>query len=137
MRAVLDVNVIISALIAPDGSPAKVMRSWLDGAFELVVSDALLAELERALAYPKLRTRITATEAGELIELLRRSAQVMDDPGEPAGIRSADPDDDYLIALAESARAAIVSGYRHLLDLADRLPVYAPAEFLAPLDEGR
>ena len=135
MRAVLDVNVIISALLAPRGTPAKVLRAWLDGAFELVASDALVAELQLAMAYPKLRTRIDAAEAQELIELLRREAQLIGDSDDPPSIRSPDPGDDYLIALAAVAQAALVSGDAHLLGLAEHLPVYSPAEFLALLAE--
>jgi putative PIN family toxin of toxin-antitoxin system len=134
VRAVLDPNVLISALLAPGGTPARVLRAWLDGAFELVASDALLAELDRALAYPKLRQRIEAGEAQELIELLRREARMTDDPKEPPSTRSPDPGDDYLIALGAVAQAAIVSGDGHLLGLADDLPVYSPAEFLALLE---
>ncbi len=136
MRAVLDPNVIISAVLAPSGTPAKVLRSWLNGAFELVVSDALLAELDRTLAYPKLRKRIEAAEAQELIELLRRQARMTDDPQDPPSTRSPDPDDDYLLALGAVAQAAIVSGDGHLLGLADELPIYSPAEFLALLEGG-
>lgn len=135
MRAVLDPNVIISALLAPRGTPATVLRAWLDGAFELVVSDALLAELDRALAYPKLRRRIEASEVQELTEMLRREARLKNDPGDPPSTRSPDPGDDYLIALGAAAQAAIVSGDGHLLGLADKMPVYSPAEFLVLLDE--
>jgi len=135
VRAVLDPNVLISALLAPGGTPARMLRAWLNGAFELVASDALLAELDRALAYPKLRRRIEAGEAKELIELLRREARMTDDPKEPPSTRSPDPGDDYLIALGAVAQAAIVSGDGHLLGLADDLPVYSPAEFLALLEE--
>lgn len=135
MRAVLDPNVIISAVLAPRGTPAKVLRAWLDGTFEFVASDALLAELDRAIAYPKLRKRIEAAEAQELIELLRREARMTDDPEDPPSTRSPDPGDDYLIALGAVAQAAIVSGDGHLLGLADDLPVYSPAEFLALLEE--
>lgn len=134
MRAVLDANVLISALLAPGGTPARVLRAWLDGAFELVASDALLAELDRALAYPKLGQRIEAGEAHELIELLRREARMTADPKEPPSTRSPDPGDGYLIALGAVAQAAIVSGDGHLLGLADDLPVYSPAEFLALLE---
>ena len=133
MRAVLDVNVVISALLAPSGSPASILRLWLDGAFELIVSELLLAELERALAYPKLRTRIQEVDAAELVHLLREQAHMVDNPDGPPEIRSADPGDDYLIALAAAAHAAVVSGDRHLLDLAGRLPVYSPTEFLGLL----
>ncbi|MCA1705276.1 MAG: PIN domain-containing protein, partial [Actinobacteria bacterium] len=52
MRAVLDPNVIISAVLSPGGAPARVMTAWLEGRYELVVSPLLLEELERALSYP-------------------------------------------------------------------------------------
>lgn len=135
MRAVLDVNVIISALLSPRGAPARTLRAWLQGAFELVVSPALLAELERALAYPKLAERITATDIEQLLELVSRTAVLLEDPTEPPPVRSADPDDDYVISLAAAARAVIVSGDGHLTELAGELPVYAPPQFLDLLDE--
>lgn len=134
MKAVLDPNVIISALLSPSGSPAKVLRAWIDGTYELVASELLFVELERALAYPKLRKRIDEQEAVELIELLRREADLVEDPDAPPAVVSADSGDNYLIALAASARAVIVSGDGHLLGLANQLPVYSPANFLALLD---
>jgi predicted nucleic acid-binding protein len=45
-------------------------------------------------------------------------------------VRSLDPDDDYLIALAAEARAVLVSGDRHLLQLDRRLLIHAPGKFL-------
>jgi putative PIN family toxin of toxin-antitoxin system len=137
MQAVLDANVIISALLSPQGSPAQVLRAWLDGSFELVVSPRLLAELERALAYPKVRRRISAGEAAEMVDLLRRSAHHADDPSEPPKVRSPDPGDDYLIALAAGSRAVLVSGDGHLVGLADQIPVFSPVSFLALVATGR
>jgi uncharacterized protein len=134
LRAVLDPNVIISALLAPAGTPAAIVRSWSAGAFELVASPLLLAELERALAYPKLRNRIHESEATAIGRWMERSATIAQDPDEPAPRASKDPGDDYLIALAAREHAALVSGDRHLLELAAELPIYAPAEFLSLLD---
>lgn len=136
MRAVLDPNVIISALLSPRGTPARILLAWLDGAFELVVSEKLIAELERALAYPKLRARISAEDAAELIELLAQSAADVEDPPDPAPVRSPDPGDDYLVSSAQAASAVLVSGDKHLLGLKGRIPVYAAAEFLAVLEAG-
>lgn len=134
MRAVLDPNVLISALLAPTGAPAKVLRAWVDGAYELVASPLLLAELARALAYPKLARHIEPTEAAELVHLLEGQATVLDDPGHAGlDVCSPDPGDDYLIALAATARAVLVSGDGDLLGLADRVPVRSPAQFLATL----
>jgi putative PIN family toxin of toxin-antitoxin system len=134
LRAVLDPNVIISALLAPAGTPAAIVRAWSAGAFELVASPLLLTELERALAYPKLRTRIHEDEAAAIVEWLGRSATIVQDPDDPAPGASEDPGDDYLIALAAHEHAALVSGDRHLLELAAELPIYAPADFLSILD---
>jgi putative PIN family toxin of toxin-antitoxin system len=134
VRAVLDPNVVISAVLAPSGSPARVLRSWLDGAYELVASELLLAELERALAYPKLRKRIDSAEATELVLLLRRQAELLEDPTDPPAVRSPDQGDDYLIALAAVGQAVIVSGDRHLLGLAGRVPVYSPGALIELLE---
>jgi putative PIN family toxin of toxin-antitoxin system len=95
------------------------------------MSPRLLEELERALAYPKIRKRVAPDEANAFCSWLRSAAEVVEDPGAPPSVRSRDPDDDYLIALAEQQRALLVSGDDHLLQLADRIPVYTAAEFLA------
>ncbi len=131
VRAVLDPNVLISALLSATGAPAQVLRAWLGGRFELVVSPLLLAELDRALAYPKLRKRISPEDAKRFVELLQRSATVAQDPDAEPPRRSVDPGDDYLIALAAAERAALVSGDKHLLALEGDLPIFAPAAFLA------
>lgn len=135
MRAVLDANVIISALLSPDGSPARIVRAWQQGGFELTVSPFLLDELERALAYPKLRRRIDAEEAEAVVAWLSRSATVAPDPDEAPPIHAVDPGDDYLIALAAAQDAFLVTGDDHLLRLADRLPVHSPREFADLLSE--
>jgi uncharacterized protein len=75
VRAVLDPNVIISAFLSPGGAPAKTLRAWTDGLYDLIVSPLLLEELERALAYPKIRDRITESEAQALLAVLRLEAQ--------------------------------------------------------------
>ena len=134
MRAVLDPNVIISAALSPRGSPGRVFKSWLEGGFELVVSNKVLAELERTLSYPKLTSRIRAGEATELLELLERAGMTPDDPQESPDVRSEDPHNDYLIALAASTQSVLVSGDSDLLELSGRIPVRSPAEFLAMVE---
>jgi putative PIN family toxin of toxin-antitoxin system len=137
VRAVLDVNVLISAILSPRGSPARLLVAWRAGAFDLVVSPALLAELARALAYPKLVRLIPPADAAAYVAWIARSAVLAADPASAPSVRSADADDDYLLALAIAERAVLVSGDAHLTDLADRLPIRTPAEFLVSLDEPR
>lgn len=137
MRVVLDPNVIISGLLSPAGSPAKVLRAWEGGEFELVASELLLDELARALAYPKLRQLISEEEADAVLAWIIGSATAAPDPESPPPVHSDDPGDDYLIALASAERAALVSGDKHLLDLAGEIPVYSPRQFLGLLAERR
>jgi uncharacterized protein len=136
VRAVLDANVLISAVLSPRGTPARLLLTWQAGAFELVVSPLLLAELRRALAYPKLAKLVPPADADAFAAWLGRAAQLAADPPGPSPVRSEDPADDYLIALAAASRAVLVSGDRHLTVLADRIPVRTPAELLAELEPG-
>ena len=138
MRAVLDVNVLVSAVLSPRWSPSRLFVAWQSGAFELVVSPALLlAELARAMAYPKLACLVPPANAAAFVAWIARSAVLAPDPEASPQIRSADPNDDYLVALAMAERAVLVSGDGHLPVLADRLPVRTPAAFLASLHEPR
>jgi putative PIN family toxin of toxin-antitoxin system len=130
LRAVLDVNVLISALLSPTGTPVRIMNAWRLGHFDLIVSGQLLSELERALAYPKLRRHVSPDEATEFMALLSRDAILENDPTEPHEVRSVDPGDDYLITLAAASNALLVSGDDHLLSLNAEIPVHSPAHFV-------
>ena len=134
MRAVLDVNVLISVLLSPTGSPARVLLAWQAGHFDMIVSPSLLTELRRALGYPKLRRRIRPEEADGLLAWLTRSAELVPDPDMPPPTRSPDPGDDYLLALAADHDAILVSGDGHLLSMATGLPIHDPATFLTMLE---
>lgn len=130
MKAVLDPIVIVSGLLSSDGPPGKILEMWFRGDFELVISPKLADELERVLGYPKIRKRITKEESDESMQLLLRWASHADDPTEASSIRSSDPDDDYLIALAEASATALVSCDKVLLRLNSTLPIYSPRDFL-------
>jgi uncharacterized protein len=129
VRAVLDPNILIAALLSRTGTPAQLVSRWLAGEFELVASEKLLAELERALTYPKLRARISSDEATAFVAVLRGGAILATDPTEPPRM-SADRGDDYLIALARQQHAVLVSGDQHLLKLANEIPVETARGFL-------
>lgn len=129
MRCVLDTNVLVAAVLSRSGAPAELVRLWLEGACDVVVSSLLLAELRRVLAYPKIRSRVSEAEAQAFLALVTEGATIVDEPVRPPSLRTADPNDDFVVAIAEGARAIIVSGDRRLLDMAGRLPVRSPAEF--------
>ena len=95
----------------------------------------LIAELDRVLGYPKIERLIPTAEARGLVAWIEAEASVAEDPTGSPAIRSEDPGDDYLIALAAGERAALVSGDKHLQALSDRMPIFTPAEFYALLEE--
>jgi len=130
-RAVFDPGVLVSALISPAGAPARLLAGARDGGLELVVSPLLLAELKNVLAREKFRRYVDLDTVGDYVALLRREGLQVEDPETPSPLRCADPDDDYLVALAHAQSAILVSGDRHLLDLADRAPILSPADLLA------
>jgi len=135
VRAVLDVNVLISAALSADGAPATAMGAWREGRFDLVLSPQLLAELRRALAYPKIRKRISEGEARAYLQDLSEAATIAQDPSESPSIHSLDPDDDYLLSLAAAETAYLVSGDQHLLSLSSTVPVLTPRRFLEVLQD--
>jgi putative PIN family toxin of toxin-antitoxin system len=135
VRAVLDTNVLVSAALSSTGSPARLIRAVAEGAFELVASPALIDELEQVLARPRIRQRLSADETVSLLATVRRLATVVADPGR-SRVPSPDPDDQYLIALAEHERVALVTGDMGLLSLSGQIPVYSPADFLQLLAPG-
>lgn len=126
---------IVSAALSPNGAPAAVLRAARDGTFEAIASPLLFDELERVFAYPKLKRYIDSEDAADLLTWLHSTATVADDPTGPPSIRCPDPGDDYLIALAESQRVVIISGDKHLLGLADDIPVLSARAFLSLLQD--
>ena len=135
MRVALDPNVIISATLSPGGTPALIYELWRSGAFELVVSPKLLLELEGVLAREKFTSLVHPDEVAQLMLILTSDAVLVPDPAEEPGVRSADLDDDYLIALASHTRSVLVSGDKDLLDLSDQIPVYSPAQLRVLIED--
>ena len=130
-RVVIDPGVLVSALISRTGAPARLLRHWLDGALDLLVSPALLSELESVLARPKFGRYFTQGEAAAFVALLRERGLELSDP-EEAKKRSRDPADDYLLALAERGAAdVLISGDRHLTELVEAPVLVLTARELA------
>jgi putative PIN family toxin of toxin-antitoxin system len=134
MRVVADTNVLVAAVLAPDGRCGRLLLAATEGRWSLVASPRLLDELAEVLSRRKFRRWLTAEDAQAFVSAVSRLAEVHDDPPCPASI-TRDPDDDYLLALAIAAEAeAIVTGDDDLAALdAPPVPVLTPAELLSRL----
>jgi putative PIN family toxin of toxin-antitoxin system len=130
-KAVADTNVWVPAAISPAGVCGRLLQAAIDGRWRAIVSPLLLAELDEVLARPKFRRWLTVDEAHQFVADLRVIADEVDDPTEEPVQRSADPDDDYLVALAGITHAdALISGDPHLIHLDLDPPVTTPSAFL-------
>lgn len=137
MRAVLDTNVVVSATLGSGSPPDLILRAWRDGRFDLIVSEALLNELERVLARPSIlrRSGYTRGDAASFIEALADGA-VLVETTEKVTVISADPDDNHLLEAAIAGNADyIVSGDKQVLDVGAfrGVRIVTPARFLAVL----
>ena len=126
----------MSAAISPGGYSRAILNFWLLERFEMVVSYDLLLELEAVLLRDKFRKRLTVTDVLSYVEYLRERATVIPSRGNeraPGGPVVPDPDDEYLVHLAEDAQAdRIVSGDKDFRELPQ---ADTPIEFFVALIE--
>jgi putative PIN family toxin of toxin-antitoxin system len=124
LRAVLDANVYVSAYVRPEGPPGRIVERFLrDAAFDVVLSAAIVEEVLKALAHPKvLKTARTKVDPDLWFEDIVVLAAFVTD--HEIGAVSEDPDDDKYIAAAIEGRASfVVSGDPDLLDLSEHAGV--------------
>lgn len=129
----LDTNTIISGLLW-FGKPRKLIDLAEAGSITVCTSPDLLRELREVLIRPKLSGRLAAvgSSAEEVVEQFAALAQVVE-VSVSVTVITADPDDNNVLSCALAAQADyIVSGDRHLLDLAsyEGVEILDAAQFL-------
>ena len=110
LRAVLDTNVLVSALLShnPTSPTRELMQRWRNDEFALLVSQAILEEVVE-----KLRERgIEEEQIYELLLTIIRLAEWVDAPPETVQpVVTADPDDDQILACAVAGEADFLVTY--------------------------
>jgi len=137
MRVVVDTNILIRALIKPEGSVGPVLTRLLAGDYVLVYTDALLDELLEKLALPRIRVKYGIDD--DVVESLLQVLVLRGEHVVPQrSVRiSRDPDDDRVIEAAlEGGVDFIVSGDSDLLDLVEveGIPIVVSFAFLQALN---
>ena len=124
-RAVLDANVVLSALVFTGGPTARLRQHWQAGAIVPLVSTATAQELVRVLAYPKFG--LDADQRHELLADYLPWAEVIAVPDPPPRVPPCrDANDLPFLHLAVAGGAdVLVTGD------ADLLSVAAPARSMA------
>lgn len=131
IKAVLDTNIYISALLLPDSNPGKIVRLALNGHIEIIISPQMLDELKNTL---KRKFQYAENEAEDVIKELRRIATVISPVHSINNICAKESDHRVLECAVSSGVNFLVSGdKKHLLNLKkyENIEILPPAEFLA------
>ena len=133
--AVLDTNVVLSALVFREGRVATLRAAWQSERFQPLVAKSTVEELLRALAYPKFR--LSVEDRQDLLADFLPWCRVVAMPSRlPRLPPCRDPNDLPFLQLAAAGKASyLVSGDRDLLVLDGQVPfrVLGPAAFMAAL----
>ena len=146
-RAVLDTNVLISALLAQRAGrvtpPLQCVELAARGTFRLVTSPPLVTELTRALAYPKLNIPPDTTHAFAALVVSLAEPDCLVPIGGQLYVLTRDPADNAVLETALVGKAAfLVTGNpKHFAELSGKRPghdrralqVISPREFLQAL----
>ena len=134
IKAVLDTNVLVSALLSGDGVPNKILR--LAGpTYQLFICQEIMEEAREVLLRPRIQKRISLNKdkVNAFLSTIQKVAKVMEDLPSLQVIDD-DPDDNVILACALKANADyLVSGDIHLKQLGryEGVPIVSPSEFLA------
>jgi putative PIN family toxin of toxin-antitoxin system len=136
-RAVFDANVLVSGFANTSGTPAVLVDHWLAQHFELVVSEVILAEMERAWTKPYWTSRFTSEKIQQTLTRLHLAAEMIPISAAVRGVAT-HPEDDLILATAVSANADfLVTGDKQLLTIGyyEGTRIVSPRDFLTILEQ--
>ena len=133
LRVVLDTNVIVSAILRPQGVVGEIYARLLRGDFAILYSIAQIEEIRETLRDPRLAAKYGIEEADvdTIVESIVGIGQLVSVAGDVSVCR--DPDDDVILESAVNGKAEyLVSGDKDLLSLSlyEEVSIIAPRVFL-------
>ncbi len=108
MRAVVDTNILVSALLRSRSPPAAVVQGMVVQTLEPVVCHAIMAEYRSVLTRPRLRLR--AADIEELLALVEKQAHWVDVPAYDGHPILPDPSDWPFVASALALDCPVIAG---------------------------
>ncbi|MDR1824904.1 MAG: PIN domain-containing protein [Bifidobacteriaceae bacterium] len=130
MHAVLDTNVVVSALLSPYGTCARVWAAVLAGRLQVCYDARILAEYRGVLGRTELS--LDPVAVGQVLRFIERTGQPCVPP--PLPPLAPDPDDTPFWEVAIHTDALVITGNRRHFPAAGR--VVSPAEVLEQLSHG-
>ncbi len=128
MIAVLDTNVLVSALLSPFGTPARVLDLVLTGELTLAFDDRILAEYRDVLG--RERFGFDPDRVDDVLDYFQATGQHVTAP--PLGVSLPDPDDLPFLEVAAATGATLITGNaRHYpAEVCQGVVVLEPAVFM-------
>jgi len=136
LRAVLDTNVFVSALISPKGPPAAILRALRSERFTLVSSPPINEEIIEVLTRPYIRDRYgLADRIFDVSFILWELAEVVIDFPEAKVCSDSDNDKFLATAVAGGADYLVTGDVADLLRLHryKDVSIVSPREFMSVL----
>jgi putative PIN family toxin of toxin-antitoxin system len=138
MRAVVDTNILVRAIIRPQGTVGPVLLRLRQGEYTLLYARSLLEELIDVLNRPRIRDKysLTGGDIQTVLGLILLRGEEVTPVERIAACR--DPKDDKFLEVAVAGQAdAIVSGDQDLRVLHPYagIPIVTPRAFLRMLDQ--
>ena len=108
IRAVIDTNIWVSALLNPFGFPATLRRFFVEGAFQGIISETILLELAEVLNRPRIKDKyaLSTDDIQELLILIEERSEHVLLSGEISICR--DNDDNLIIETAIKGQAQYI-----------------------------
>ena len=106
-RVVLDTNVVVSALLKPQGSEDQVLRLALAGRLLLCVSPQVLAEYGRVLSSPKFKFQ--PSEVATALRQLEKAGSLFR-PARTLKISDHEPDNRFYECASAAQAAFLITG---------------------------
>lgn len=117
---VFDCMIYLQGLIKESGPSVECLELFDSGAVTLVVSDEILEEIADVLTRPKLQakySRLTRERADKLVEILRKSARLLENISARFKYPRDAKDEKYINTAIEANADYVVSRDNDLLDL--------------------
>jgi putative PIN family toxin of toxin-antitoxin system len=132
IRAVLDVNVLVSGFPSPDSIPGLLIGYWLAEEFKLVTSVHILQGTNRVWKKDYFRFRFREEQVQNSMNALRRLADIVEPAPHVRNVAD-DDEDDLVLATAVSGDADyLVTGDKGLLRHCEyeSIVIMSPRDFL-------
>jgi putative PIN family toxin of toxin-antitoxin system len=131
VRIVLDTNVLLSALLSPQGVPAQILMLTLAGELTLLFDERVLEEYREVLSRP--RFAIPPAQADDVLRQLEADGELV--AATPVTAALPDPDDRAFVEVALSGHAdALVTGNARHFPPDLGIVVLSPRDLLDRID---